>query len=316
MEELDIEAVAVVRKGSEILRFAPTARTVSYSRLQQLCLPGKAPGALRRLLDEQTPGAIILHKPRDARTFRLLTKDRGIPILLFVHAFHVKYLEFADHLIAVSSAVYEHLTRLGYKNVFLLNNFTERGPEVSVPWHDPVRIASFGYYRKSKGFVDWFKCLRMLHGSGLSFEAHVYGQSKWRPRNSAPILRFLKYSYSLKNLEMHRWTYNPREIMRNTDIVVIPSRSETFGMVAIEAMMEGCLVVATRCRGPETIIEHGKDGLLVEKQNPRAMHDAIYTVIKNREQFSIVRENGKKKAEELYSFEYAKEVLKDILNKI
>ncbi|MBC7351516.1 MAG: glycosyltransferase family 4 protein, partial [Thermogutta sp.] len=51
---------------------------------------------------------------------------------------------------------------------------------------------------------------------------------------------------------------------RACDVVCIPSRSESFGRTAIEAMAVGTPVVATRVGGLGEIINDGETGLLVE----------------------------------------------------
>ena len=38
------------------------------------------------------------------------------------------------------------------------------------------------------------------------------------------------------------------------DIVIVPSKLESFGMIIIEAMAKGALVIATKSGGPQTII--------------------------------------------------------------
>ena len=51
-------------------------------------------------------------------------------------------------------------------------------------------------------------------------------------------------------------------ILCNSDVFVLPSRSETFGVVYVEAMMMGLPVIATVCGGPEEFVQK-TDGLLV-----------------------------------------------------
>lgn len=65
-----------------------------------------------------------------------------------------------------------------------------------------------------------------------------------------------------------------RDLLRESDILVLPSLAETFGVVLIEALATGMPVVATRCGGPEGIVGPG-DGLLVEAGDPRALADGI-----------------------------------------
>ena len=49
---------------------------------------------------------------------------------------------------------------------------------------------------------------------------------------------------------------------RNSDLFILPSWSETFGVVYIEAMAAGLPVIATRCGGPEDFVTE-ENGLLI-----------------------------------------------------
>jgi D-inositol-3-phosphate glycosyltransferase len=55
---------------------------------------------------------------------------------------------------------------------------------------------------------------------------------------------------------------------RASDVVVVPSRSESFGLVALEAAACGTPVVAAAVGGLTTLIDHGRTGFLVESRDP------------------------------------------------
>lgn len=54
------------------------------------------------------------------------------------------------------------------------------------------------------------------------------------------------------------------EQMQKSDIFVLPSVNETFGMVYLEAMASGCITVCTKNDGIDGIIIDGKNGFLCE----------------------------------------------------
>ncbi|HEY2563830.1 MAG TPA: glycosyltransferase [Acidimicrobiales bacterium] len=64
----------------------------------------------------------------------------------------------------------------------------------------------------------------------------------------------------------------PHELLstyyRAADVCLVPSRSESFGLVALEAAACGTPVVASDVGGLQTLVDHGRTGFLVEDPSP------------------------------------------------
>lgn len=74
-------------------------------------------------------------------------------------------------------------------------------------------------------------------------------------------------------------------LLQNSDVFILPSRGETFGVAIIEALACGLPVVATRCGGPDDIITPD-NGVLVPVDDIDALATAIQTMYTNRTQYS------------------------------
>ena len=66
-----------------------------------------------------------------------------------------------------------------------------------------------------------------------------------------------------------------QERMRESDVFVLISRRETFGLVYLEAMLHGCIVIASRFGGVDGIIQDGVNGFLCEEGNAEALADIL-----------------------------------------
>ena len=74
----------------------------------------------------------------------------------------------------------------------------------------------------------------------------------------------------------------PHELLssyyRAADVCLVPSRSESFGLVALEAAACGTPVVASAVGGLTTLVDHGHTGFLVEEHDPEAYAAAVRRV--------------------------------------
>ena len=72
-------------------------------------------------------------------------------------------------------------------------------------------------------------------------------------------------------------------LLNETDVVVLPSRDETMPIVVLEAMGLGKAVVSTDVGGVREWLRDGMNGLLVERENPDALAQALAGCANNLE---------------------------------
>jgi glycosyltransferase involved in cell wall biosynthesis len=90
-------------------------------------------------------------------------------------------------------------------------------------------------------------------------------------------------------------------LMAAADACVIPSRSESFGLVALEAMQQSKPVVAFAVGGLQEIVVHEQTGLLVPPENASALADALIAVLTDSARAAAMGAAGLQRVEEHFS---------------
>jgi glycosyltransferase involved in cell wall biosynthesis len=88
-----------------------------------------------------------------------------------------------------------------------------------------------------------------------------------------------------------------------TDIFVMPSVAEAFGMLAIEFMASGAPVIACRGTALEEIIDDGRTGLLVDQGDAEGLKGAIERLVQDPLSRKGLGENALEAARRLYGIE-------------
>jgi len=94
------------------------------------------------------------------------------------------------------------------------------------------------------------------------------------------------------------WAQIP-QYMNAADVFVLPSFYESFGLVLVEAMACGLPLVATRCGGPNNLVEEGT-GLLVEVDDAEDLARGVEEVLKTYPHYD--RRAIRRRAQEQYDY--------------
>ncbi len=90
---------------------------------------------------------------------------------------------------------------------------------------------------------------------------------------------------------------SPAEFFQKTDILIVPSWEEPFGIVLLEAMATGIPVIATNRGGPVDIISSPLEGTLVPPRDPRALATAIQYLAADEERRTAITRNARQRVE-------------------
>lgn len=218
----------------------------------------------------------------------------------------LRTLENADWITASSKAIMDEVIRLNpeveqYSSV-IYPSLEKPVIEPSQVSFSPPVLLCFGRIVNEKGFD--------LAIDAVSIVSQKYPEIKLMIAGDGPakdeLINKTKESGIENMVDFLGWI-NPDEIpevINKSSIVIVPSRwKEAFGQVALQAMHMGRPVIAADTGGLKEIIDNKINGILVGKENPSAIAEAVTFLIENKEYTLNLGLNGKKTAQEKFSWD-------------
>jgi glycosyltransferase involved in cell wall biosynthesis len=103
------------------------------------------------------------------------------------------------------------------------------------------------------------------------------------------------------------------------DVLVLPSRAETYGMVVAEALARGLPVVAADVGGVREALGHGADGtrpgLLVPPDDPSALRDALRAWLEDADLRLRLRRAARERRDSLAGWSRTTSAIADVLGR-
>jgi glycosyltransferase involved in cell wall biosynthesis len=173
-------------------------------------------------------------------------------------------------------------------------------------------VGLFGRIEPAKGQQVLIDALALLGQRGCDVYAVLFGHPM-----EARHLDDLRVRVSRHALDerVHYYGFHPRpeEIMGCFDCVVLTTYNETFGLVLVEAMRAGVVVIGTAAGGVPEIIDDGVTGLLVPPREPAALAEAIERLARDPELRRRLASAGKTDADARFNEEQHFARLSDLL---
>ena len=245
----------------------------------------------------------------------------GRPVVVTVHGFDVKglpsldprwrqltieALERADAVIAVSRDLRNDVLELGFspgKVRWIPNGVDCRLFSRAVSRRSGEggwRLLYVGRFVEEKGLRVLLEALAKLRRRRSDISLALLGGHP-ATGTSEPFLPQVA-ALGLSDCVEFRDAVPPEEMPRHmaeSDLVVLPSFYDSFGIVLIEAMACGLPVVATRCGGPEEMVDDSV-GRLVAVGDAGDLADGILAVIDRYEAYD--QEAIRRRAEERFDY--------------
>lgn len=89
-------------------------------------------------------------------------------------------------------------------------------------------------------------------------------------------------------------------ILSALDVLAVPSRSEAFGIVAVEGMAAGLPIVASGCAGILDIVRDGETGILFPPDDVEKLAEALVRILEDPDRGRAMGERGRRRAEDLF----------------
>jgi glycosyltransferase involved in cell wall biosynthesis len=175
-----------------------------------------------------------------------------------------KYGRTCDAIIAVSEAVRAALLRCGLppERVTVIHTGVALPTEVRRTPHPGLVAGHLGAFTPEKGQALLIEVARALP------------QVRFVLGGEGPLLAALRAA-APPNVEFPGFVADTGVFFEQLDIFLMPSRSEAWGLAALEAMAHGVPVLASNIQGLAEIVEPGRSGWLAPPDAPAAWVRAI-----------------------------------------
>jgi glycosyltransferase involved in cell wall biosynthesis len=239
-----------------------------------------------RVLKQFKAQIVLTVKDKDLRQSAVAARVIGIPVLV-AHGtdrplkntarYRFFFSKIATHHVAVSKAVRKTLLESSpwlTREVAVVYNGIETAEidnaapaDLGLPT-DAVTVSFVGHFETRKGILDFAEAWHRVGAAVPNAHAVIVGQGRREPEfraalEGAPRVHWLGFRSDVPSIN------------RVTDIFVLPSRFEGFGLVLAEAMAAGAACVTYDTSNMPELIDHERNGLLVPVGDTTALADAV-----------------------------------------
>lgn len=238
--------------------------------------------------EEGMPDLIYAHYLGSSALALAAKEQYGIPVVGIEHWSELGYTNIKDYVRVQAEQTYKNLDRLiSVSNNLRENILSNFGVDSHVVFNmigsefyykpivkddKTVRYVTTGNLLPVKGFDNLILAFSSLHLPPGTWSLNIIGEGKEHD-NLQQLIDNLELTESI-HLCGRKNRAGVIEMLQSSDVYVMSSRSETFGVAATEALACGLPVVATDCGGARDFMNEF-NGIIVPVDDVKALADAL-----------------------------------------
>lgn len=240
----------------------------------------------------------------------LCSKDDQLTPILDYPTFYATMDSLSDKMVVVSKAVQDEMSRFfPSKKLELIYTGLEKSTQavavdkkkiLGIDPEIPV-VAYIGVISERKGIL-WLVDTAVI-------VAKKFPQVKFVIAGRTEGETYAKLQLSLKQKQLEDkfkflgFRNDVLEVIACSDVIAVPSLTDPFPLVALEAMESSRPVVATRSGGLEEMVLDEETGILVPVKSPLEMARAIIRLLENPDLMNLMGQEGRKRFTDSFNYE-------------
>ncbi|MBP01949.1 MAG: glycosyl transferase [Rhodospirillaceae bacterium] len=208
--------------------------------------------------------------------------------------YNLKYYSKCDHLICNTPDIVNYCIDNGWskEKTHYIPNFSPQNSDQPVPRKtlntppDAATVVILARLEKSKGIDVAIQALTYLPNIFL-----------WIAGEGSQKAELLKLAKSLKlndRVKFLGWRADRDALLKSADICLIPSRTEPFGNVILNAWANSTPVISTATKGGCFLIKNGQNGVLAPINDPKRLSELMSKIIVNKSYAKSLVDGGVK----------------------
>lgn len=254
---------------------------------------------------------------------QLLTYVRFLPSVMpgILRKMWIKQgLKHSHKVIAVSDAVLKQLPQTDkVVRIYDPVQLSEKLPEKSYETKSHISLLYLSNYIQGKGQEHAIEAFAQAYKKHKNIQLTFIGGDMGMDKNIAykEDLQAQVEELGLSEvIKFEPFNANVEAVIKEADIVLNFSEAESFSMTCLEAAYYGTALIATRCGGPEEIIENGKTGITVPLKDTNAMADAISKLVTDDVLRTQYAKAGREYVIKKFNIEQYKQQIEEVLTNI